>query len=421
MLFAHAYIRNEIVQGIRETSVQMELALQQANAANKAKSAFLSNMSHEMRTPMNAIIGMAAIGKKAKSLERKDYALGKIGGASSHLLGVISDVLDMAKIEANKMELAPVEYDFSKMLERVIGVVHFRVEEKDQLLTVDVDDNIPDFIFGDDQRLAQVITNLLSNAVKFTPHGGKIKLAACLAEGAGDGCLLRFEITDSGIGISPEQSERLFQAFEQAESGISREYGGTGLGLVISKQIVELMGGDIWAESELGRGAKFVFTANALRCEKGDAHTSRRCADKGKSADGDDAASAVSFEGKKMLVVEDFEINREIIVALLEDTGLDIDCAENGKEALDMLQIAPEKYDVVLMDVQMPLMDGLEATRRIRALPSNPVARLPIIAMTANVFEDDITACLEAGMDDHLSKPLELDRVMQLLRKHLVA
>jgi signal transduction histidine kinase/ActR/RegA family two-component response regulator len=381
--------------------------------ANKAKSNFLSTMSHEMRTPMNAIIGMTAIGKKAEGAEKKNHALNRIGEASSHLLGVINDVLDMAKIEADKLELTPVVFNFERMLKKVITVINFRVEEKKQKLSVKIDNNIPEFIFGDDQRLAQVITNLLSNAVKFTPEDGNVRFEIFLTGITGGVCELRIEVTDSGIGIDKEQQERLFIPFEQGTGGISRQYGGTGLGLVISKRIIELMDGRIWVESGTGKGAKFIFTIKAQLAEKLPAHQSENALDENfEYPDGE-------FTGKRMLLAEDIEINREILITLLENTGLEIECAENGKEALEMVEAAPDKYDIIFMDVQMPHMDGLEATRCIRALPALKNSRLPIIAMTANVFMDDIENCLAAGMDDHLGKPLDIDKIFEKLHKYI--
>ena len=388
---------------------RLKSTIEQVEQASKAKSNFLSTMSHEMRTPMNAIIGMTAIGKKASDAQNKNLALEKIEDASSHLLGVINDILDMAKIEANKLELAPAVFNFEKMLQKVITFVNFRIDEKEQELTLVVDEKIPQFVFCDEQRLAQVIANLLSNAVKFTPEGGKIRFEATLTAEADGECELCVTVTDSGIGLSPEQHDKIFQPFEQAESGISRKYGGTGLGLVISKRITELMGGSIQVESELGKGAKFIFTVKVKRSEAGEST----------AKDTDNLPDNVKFTGRRLLIVEDVEINREILISLLEDTGFDIDCAENGTEALDIITKNPEKYDIVFMDVQMPKMDGLEATRRIRALPALQGVDLPVIAMTANVFRQDIEECYAAGMNEHIGKPIDIDRVLEVLRKYL--
>ena len=414
-------------------TTELVSAKELAEQSSRSKSAFLANMSHEMRTPMNAIIGMTLIGKRSETVEEKNHALNKIGDASTHLLGLISDILDMAKIEAEKLEVVLVEFHFEKLLQKVLAMIHFRADEKQQKLIVNVDNEIPYYMAGDDQRLAQVLANLLSNAVKFTPEGGEIRLDAFLVKGSfdsretGDDFELRIEITDSGIGISSEQQEKLFEAFEQGQSGTSREYGGTGLGLAISKRIVELMGGRIWIESELGKGAKFIFTVKMSHGEKSEATADEYSEEDSAFHSGD--MSAGEFKRKKLLVAEDIEINREILIALLEDSGLVIDCAENGQEAVDMIAANPGKYDVVFMDLQMPQMDGFEATRRIRALEKEFSAsadsdgrilrRLPIIAMTANVFKDDIEACLAAGMDDHLGKPLDIDKVLEKLRKHL--
>jgi len=385
-----------------------------AEAASKAKTEFFSNMSHEMRTPMNAIIGMTAIAKKTDNIAEKDHSLNKIGDAASHLLGIINDVLDMAKIEADKLELVLAEFDFEKMLQKVAAVINYKTEEKKQHFTVSIDNAVPRFIVGDDQRLAQVITNLLSNAVKFTPDGGSISLRVSFFGEADENCGLRIEVTDTGIGISYEQQEKLFLAFEQAESGISREYGGTGLGLAIAKRIIDLMGGKICVESELGKGSRFIFTVNVKR---GSINGRPGIGDT--DAAPEPAANSDGFDGKRLLLAEDIEINRDILMALLDGTGIIVDCAENGQEALNMIEAAPDKYDIIFMDMQMPKMDGLEATRRIRALPAMQNIELPIIAMTANVFKEDIEACLAAGMDDHIGKPLDIEKVMEKLRKYL--
>jgi CheY-like chemotaxis protein/two-component sensor histidine kinase len=365
-----------------------------------------------MRTPMNAIIGMANIANKADDTEEKDHALKVIGEASSYLLNIINDVLDMAKIEADKLELDSVEYDFERMLQKVVSVINFRISEKHLVLTLNVDKQIPRFVVGDDQRLAQVITNLLSNAMKFTPEHGKIRVDAYLESETESECMLRIEVADTGIGMSPDQVERLFNAFEQVEKAVNRKYGGTGLGLVISKRIIELMGGEIWVQSEIGKGAKFIFTVMVKRGNE--SHDL-----KATSHHGEQGADVDEFKGKRLLVAEDVETNCEILVALLDGSGISIDCVENGKEALDKVAAEPDKYDIIFMDVRMPQMDGLEATRRIRDLPMHRDTRLPIIALTANVFKDDIDACIEAGMDDHLGKPFDIGKITKILRIYL--
>jgi len=402
----------EVVQDITDVE---NLARSQAEAENMAKSVFLATMSHEMRTPLNAIIGMTAIGKQSDNVENMKYALGKIEIASTHLLGLINDVLDMSKIEANKLELSPVSFSFEQMLQKVITVINFRMEEKRQRFSLYVDEKIPRIIICDDQRMSQIITNLLSNAVKFTPEEGEIKLDAVLesADSEKDSGTLRISVADSGIGISEEQQKKLFNAFVQAKSGISREYGGTGLGLAISKRIVELMGGTIWVESEPDKGAKFIFTANV--------GFGKQDSDGGAdNTENVEISYENLFKGKRLLLVEDVEINREIIISVLSDTGIIIESAENGAQAVTMAEYSENGFDIVLMDMQMPVMDGLEATRRIRALPDKKFRRLPIIAMTANVFKEDIDSCLEAGMNDHIGKPIDINMVLAKLREYLV-
>ena len=389
-------------------------AKEQAEQGSRSKSEFLSRMSHEMRTPMNAIIGMTGIAKNSDDPAKKEYCLDRIDEASRHLLGVINDVLDMSKIEADKFELSFTEFSFEHMLSGALNVVKFRIDEKQQEFSTVINPAVPAFLVGDEQRLIQVITNLLSNAVKFTPEGGAIRLEAGVTSVKEGVYTLRVEVVDSGIGISKEAQGNLFRSFEQADGSITRKYGGTGLGLVISKRIVQLMGGDIWVESELGKGSAFIFTFNAEEgYESGPGALPEPSGDQ--IADEKDN----SFEGKTALLAEDVEINREIILSMLEGTKLAIDCVENGEEAVEAFKADPGKYDLIFMDMQMPEVDGLEATRRIRALGVPEAEKAPIIAMTANVFREDIEKCLAAGMNDHIGKPIDYHDLMRKIKKYL--
>jgi len=417
--------RGEIALDMRRTlselvklQVELETALEGAESANRAKSTFLANMSHEMRTPMNAITGMVAIGKAASNIERKDYCLTKIEEASLHLLGVINDVLDMSKIEAGKFDLSPEEFNFEKMINRVVDVINFRVDEKRQELTVYIDDAIPRTIIADDHRLTQVITNLLGNAVKFTKEEGVIHLNARLLETRqieeNDFCVIEISVRDNGIGISAEQQKRLFTSFQQAEASTTRRFGGTGLGLAISKSIVEMMGGKIWLNSEQGKGSVFTFT---ILVKKGKCDDTQDHADINCKKEEIDITNI--FAGRRILLAEDVEINREIVVALFEPTKLEIDCAENGKEAVKKFRENYDKYELIFMDIQMPEMDGYEATRLIRAMNLTKAKNIPIIAMSANVFREDVEKCLRAGMNDHIGKPLIFEEVIKKLRRYL--
>jgi cellobiose-specific phosphotransferase system IIC component len=398
-----------VMNDVTELSGAREAAL----GASRAKGAFLANMSHEIRTPMNAIIGMTTLAKQAEDIARKDYCLTKIGDASAHLLGIINDILDMSKIEAGKLELSLAHFSFEKMIQNTLTVINFRIEEKHQTFNVRIDEKIPPFLYGDDQRLAQIITNFLSNAVKFTPERGTVSLDAVLEKHENGICALRIEVTDTGIGITGEQQAKLFSSFEQADIGTSRKFGGTGLGLAISKRLAEMMGGKVWVNSEPGKGSVFGFTAEL---EEG----------REEHAAAPEAASEVDdFSAWRILLAEDVEINREIVLSLLEPTGLKIDCAENGVRAVEMFKAAPDIYGMIFMDVQMPEMDGYEATGRIRAFEAELAAQqgsrrpVPVIAMTANVFREDIEKCLAAGMNGHVGKPLDFNEVLEKLRTYL--
>ncbi len=404
LLIAAAMLRNEITENLIA-------AKEQALSSTKAKSEFLANMSHEIRTPMNAITGMTAIARGATDMAKIDDCLAKIQGASQHLLGIINDVLDMSKIEANKFQLSNTQFNFEKLIQNVVNVISFRLEEKQQQFTTDIDPDIPLNLFGDDQRLIQVMTNLLSNAVKFTKAKGMVRLSARLVEKSQNQCTIKVSVSDNGIGISQEQQKRLFTSFEQAESSTTRKFGGTGLGLAISKTIVEMMGGHIWTESQLGSGSTFAFTVCLQIAAK---PPQPRFAPEPQPQ-----AGAADFTGHRILLAEDIEINTEIVLAILEPTHITIDCAANGLEAYHLFKANPAQYELIFMDVQMPQMDGFEATHQIRALPHPAAQTVPIVAMTANVFREDIAKCQEAGMNDHIGKPLDFAEVMGVLRKYL--
>jgi signal transduction histidine kinase/CheY-like chemotaxis protein len=387
------------------------LEQERSEQASRAKGDFLAQLSHEMRTPMNAIIGMSAIVKHTDDPVRVRDSISKIEIASEHLLGVINDILDMSKIEAGKLDLDDSDFDFNNMIEQAVQVNNFRIEEKNQRFIIRVDRDIPRFLKGDGQRLSQVLTNLMSNAVKFTPPGGTVKLLIRLIETVDDVYKLQLTVSDTGIGITDEQKEKLFHSFEQADNTTSRKYGGTGLGLSISKRIVELMGGEIWVDSVYGKGSCFSFTvllppasSGAVESDNSEKYSETRPG---------------FLKGRRILLAEDIEINREVVTLLLEDTGIRIDCAENGKQAVDMFARDPSLYDLIFMDIQMPEMDGYEATRTIRAMTLPRASDIPIVAMTANVFKEDIKRSKAAGMNDHIGKPVTRDEVIGVLLKYM--
>jgi len=413
--FTPMYNEDGIFQGafiLFHDMTDIMLAKIRTEQASMAKTNFLASMSHEIRTPLNAIIGMTAIATTSPEPERKDYCLSKISGASTHLLGIVNDILDMSKIEEGKLELSNTEFNYSSMMNQVTSIFEFRIKEKKLVFTVNTDPLIPDIIVTDKQRLTQVITNLISNAVKFTPEEGSINVNSKLTDIDETTCTLEIRIADSGIGIAKEEQGRLFNSFVQVDSSISRKFGGTGLGLAISKKIAEMMRGDIRIESELGKGATFIVTIKVER-------KTQDVVPAQSDSNTESEVSTEGFKGKQILLVEDVEINREIVIALLEDFGVEITEAENGQQAFDIFAEAPEKYDLIFMDIHMPGMDGYESTKLIRAL-NNPKAKtVPIIAMTANVFKEDVEHCLAAGMNDHLGKPLDINDMIRILDKYL--
>ncbi|MDR2793034.1 MAG: response regulator [Treponema sp.] len=537
ILIASAILRASMTEDLLEAN-------RAAIAGTQAKTDFLSRMSHEIRTPMNAIIGMTTLAQKAAEMKRVQYCLKQIENSSRQLLGIINDVLDMSKIEANKLEILREEFEFEDMIRHVVNVVQVKMDEKGQTFHVNIENVFTRAVISDELRLSQVLINLLTNAVKFTPDCGKISLLVRQSPINTDSARLHVEVVDTGIGITKEQKSRLFRLFEQAESSTTHKYGGTGLGLSISKSIVTLMGGDIWVEDNPGGGSRFVFeivirwgkVCRADKLPKGLRRTLRimvvdddvetldyvesilesfslacdragsgvEAVDMAKTrkregnpydlvfldwkmpgmdgcetareiqhsicgnpvivmisaADQNEVSSALGsiglthflpkpilpstlyntiitlmgyeqgsagrdenelpsygWSGKRLLLAEDVEVNREVVMGILEETGITIECAENGKRAVEMF--GEQDYDVVLMDIQMPVMDGFDATRAIRGMGKPNAAICPIIAMTANAFKEDVRDCLAAGMNGHIAKPIDIEQLFSTLAGYL--
>ena len=413
------------VTGMIQMQNDLQEARKAAEAANVAKSEFLSRMSHEIRTPMNAIIGMTKIAQNSGDEERIRNCLGKIDNASKHLLALINDILDISKIEANKVELHNEIFDLRMCLNNIRSMIAVRVEEKRQTFDLRFSEALPQYLVGDELRFTQIIINLLGNAIKFTPEMGSISMDVREKERGNGDCVLEAHVKDSGVGITPEQQRKLFRPFEQGDGSITREYGGTGLGLAICKYMVELMEGRIWVESEKDKGSIFAFTVRMrigdeaayeqIGTAKGAVNADIAAARRRKAS----VAGVADLSMFTILLVEDVDINREIVCTVLEDTHINIECAENGAKAVEMFAVSPGKYDLILMDMQMPVMDGMEATRRIRAMNFDRARDVTIVAMTANVFKEDVEKCLEAGMNDHIAKPIDSDLLLEKIDRYL--
>lgn len=406
LLFGHAWVRNEM-------TLDLVKAKEEALASAKAKTDFLANMSHEIRTPINAIMGMAEIARKSEDKEQVEECLERIKTASQQLLSIINDVLDMSKITAGKMTLSHKPFKLSEVIRNLEDIVAAQVAEKNQTFDVRFYGEFAPVLIGDEVRLTQVLLNLLSNAVKFTGEGGAIGLTIEVSERQEGREKYQFVVADNGIGINADRIDVLFSEFEQEDQSTSREYGGTGLGLSISKGIAAEMNGQIEVESEQGKGSRFTVT---VWFETG----LEEQIDQSEKEPEPEKAASYDFSGKRALLVEDMEINRQIVTAMLTGYGLEIDVAINGQEAVEKMEAAPERYDLIFMDLQMPVMDGYEATRRIRQGDYPQGKQIPIIAMTANAFAEDAKRCLEAGMNSHIAKPIDFEKLLLTIAQYLI-
>ena len=384
-----------------------------AEMASRAKSDFLSKMSHEIRTPMNAVIGMTQIAKISTDMGKVQSCLEQVEESSNHLLGVINDILDFSKIESGKLSLDIIEFSLSENLEFVFSMLAPRAKEKNINLHFSASGIQNDAVTTDPLRLNQVLINIISNAIKFSPDGEDVFLNV-RELGEKDGIsTYSFDIIDHGIGISEFHASKLFRPFEQGDGSITRNYGGSGLGLVISRNLVEMMGGVINLKSREGEGSTFTFTIN---CASKPAVLQTKI--KNKESHG---AGTYDFSGKRCLVVDDIDINRDIMVELLSGTGLTMETANNGREAAEKFKSSGAGFfDIILMDMQMPVMDGCSAAMIIRNMEKAWDSKnVPIIAMTANVMKEDIDKAVSAGMNAHLGKPIELEVTLETIQKYL--
>ncbi len=390
---------------VERSNIQLQNALVAANSASEAKSNFLANMSHEIRTPMNAIIGMTELAIEETADQKLKENLEIVRSSAERLLSVINDILDISKIEAGQMSICPLSTNLRGELAKIFDLFRTQVMRKSLNLTTEIDQQIPEALLIDSVRVCQVLVNLIGNAIKFTPSGGQILVSVKVLARESEGMRVAFSVKDSGIGIRTDQLNRIFSPFAQGDESSVRKYEGTGLGLAICAQLVELMGGKIQVESTPGEGSLFHFELIFQEAEVG-------------SADIDRLNSPQVSDALNILLVEDNAINLRVARLMLEHAGHSVTAALNGQEALDILMQSKDTFDLVLMDCQMPVLDGYETTRSIRRA-ADVISSLPIIALTAHAMADDRQRCLDSGMDGYVSKPINKQRLFSEIERVL--